>query len=74
MLILLREKWVPKNDKDPPKEVSMLDLIITWETTLEGEENLTFIGVHNVCNISFQTQTVDKAVENAALRFRFAIQ
>lgn len=74
-MIFSREKWVPKNEKDRkevPKEISMLDLMIFWETTLEGEERLTFSGVHNVPNISFLTQTVDKAVtENAALRFRY---
>eukprot|EP01114_Cavostelium_apophysatum_P009903 TRINITY_DN2322_c0_g2_i1.p1 TRINITY_DN2322_c0_g2~~TRINITY_DN2322_c0_g2_i1.p1 ORF type:complete len:1266 (+),score=437.02 TRINITY_DN2322_c0_g2_i1:149-3946(+) len=52
-------------------EETTLDMIIVWETTLESGEKITLRGQHNVCNISFLTQTtVDKAInENTTLRF-----
>jgi len=67
---LLREKsGMESPKKDTQQEVSMLDLMLKWETVVPSDQ-VVYRGVHNVCNISFMTQTVDKVVsDNVALRF-----
>jgi hypothetical protein len=77
-----------KNVKDKREIIateSALDLVLLWETTLndrdkDGGNGIVLRGQHNLCDVSFLMQTVDKVVsaennssnnatDNASLRF-----